>query len=291
MVITDMDYNNIASHYEEILGRDLYKNKEVNACPHCDSNKIIKYGNYKNGQRYKCNICGRTFCKRTHTPFYYSKKNPGIWLKYIELMLENNTLKGCSEKLEIDISTAFYWRHKILNILMKVREPNKLETYIEMAKVLMKESFKGSRNAPKEEREVLWTIIAADNEEKIVARPICKSRWDYKAFNKIIYSRIDKASYILGRGDRFLWSIERKHNKGKTPISDEDNILIHYFRGIKKSMIRYYGVATKYLTHYLYWITIFSVQNNFDAISLLYNIIDRFSYIRNKDIKDMYLEL
>lgn len=288
MVILDTNYKNISDHLEYLLGKDLFNNKKVDNCPHCDSYKIIKYGSYKNGQRYMCKMCGRTFCKRTFTPFYYSKKTPSLWMKYIELMLQNNTLRECSEKLEINIGTSFYWRHKLLNTLMQIREPNKLNSYIEMAKIFMKENFKGSRRVTKIERETIWTIIASDSEDKVIARPICKSRWDSNAFNKIIYSRIDSDSYIIGHGDRFLWSIERKHNKGKK-IVEENNILKSYYLEIKRSMMRYYGVASKYLVHYLYWITIFCVKQAFDSVALLYRLISMNSYIKNKEFKEINL--
>lgn len=291
MVILDKENEKLENKLEELLLEDLFAKAKDKGCPHCQNGKVIKYGNYKNVQRYMCKICGRTFSKRTFTPFYYSKKSPSLWVKYIELMIENNTLKECSEKLDIDLGTAFYWRHKILNSLMKVREPNRLDKYIEMAKIYIKENFKGSRMPKQEERETIWTIIAADSEEKIVARPICKVRWDINAFNKIIYSRISKDSYLIGRGDRFLWTIERNHNKGKEVIVNDENILMDYFRTIKIGMRRYYGVATKYLTHYLYFLTIFCVEKSFDALSLFYKLIVQSSYIENKEFKKMQLKL
>lgn len=290
MVITDVDYRDIYEHFDELFSRSLFNNK-VNTCPYCDGNNIIRYGNYKHGQRYMCKICGRTFCNRTATPFYCSKKNPSTWIKYIELMLQNNTLKECSEKLCINIGTAFYWRHKILCALMEFRKVNKLENYVEMSRLLIKESYKGSRNAPKEERKILWNIIAADNNEKILACPLCKSRWDLKAFNKKVYSKIDKESLVIARGDRFLWAIERKHNEGKKVVIDEENILKVYFREIKKSMRRYYGVATKYLTHYLYFITIFCVKKTYKSLDLLYKLINLRTYNKNNDFRNLILQV
>ncbi len=32
-------------------------------CDHCSSSEVIKYGKYKNIQRYKCKCCGKTFLK------------------------------------------------------------------------------------------------------------------------------------------------------------------------------------------------------------------------------------
>jgi putative transposase len=38
-------------------------------CPHCGSEKVIKYGSYKGVQRYYCNVCKRKF-KADDTPFH-----------------------------------------------------------------------------------------------------------------------------------------------------------------------------------------------------------------------------
>ena len=38
-------------------------------CPHCGSEKVVKYGKYKGVQRYYCNVCRRKF-KADDTPFH-----------------------------------------------------------------------------------------------------------------------------------------------------------------------------------------------------------------------------
>jgi transposase-like protein len=52
----------------------------------------------------------------TNTPFSGSRY-PEKWVKYIEMMVEGYTLPKIAERLKIHISTSFYWRHKILNVL------------------------------------------------------------------------------------------------------------------------------------------------------------------------------
>lgn len=286
MVITDTNYIQINNHIEGVLQKDILKDKIIKDCPHCNSIKIIKHGSYKNGQRYKCKDCLKTFCKRTFTPFYYTKKDTYTWMRFVELMLENTTLRGCSKHLGVDLTTAFYWRHKILRTLIKVREADKLVDYIEMTKVSIKENFKGSRNIPEGERKDVWTIIAEDKNEGVVSRPICKTRWSQENFKKIIYSKVDEKSYLSTYGDRFIWSISRKHNEGKQVIVS-NNILRNYVRSLKLFMKRFYGVASKYLTHYLYFSNIFLINDSFDTMSLLYKIADFSSYIKCKSLKKL----
>jgi transposase-like protein len=63
-----------------------------------------------------CLHCGKTFNDMTNTPFSGSRY-PEKWIKYIKMMINGVTLPKISDSLKIHISTAFYWRHKILNAL------------------------------------------------------------------------------------------------------------------------------------------------------------------------------
>ncbi len=52
-------------------------------------------------------------------------------MEYIQLMLEGKTLKQCAKTLEISIPTAFYWRHKVLNALLRLGDGNLLSGIVE----------------------------------------------------------------------------------------------------------------------------------------------------------------
>jgi transposase-like protein len=41
---------------------------QVPVCPHCAGTHIVKDGNARGLQRYKCRACGKTFCALTGTP-------------------------------------------------------------------------------------------------------------------------------------------------------------------------------------------------------------------------------
>lgn len=86
------------------------------ACLHCGSLSVKKNGKYRARQRYLCKDCGKTFNDMTNTPLSGSRY-PHKWLKHFEMMIEGYTLPKISEALEIHISTAFYWRHKILKAI------------------------------------------------------------------------------------------------------------------------------------------------------------------------------
>lgn len=47
-------------------------------------------------------------------------KYPLKWLKYIEMMADGCSLRAIAKELKIHLSTAFYWRHKLLFALQSL---------------------------------------------------------------------------------------------------------------------------------------------------------------------------
>ena len=110
-------------------------------CIYCGSTSVKRNGKYRSRQRYLCNDCGKSFNDMTNTPFSGSRY-PEKWVKYIELMVEGCTLPKIAERLKIHISTAFYWRHKILNALGSLGF-NQLKGIVESDETFFRESMKG----------------------------------------------------------------------------------------------------------------------------------------------------
>lgn len=98
-------------------------------------------GKYRTRQRYLCKDCGKTFNDMTNTLFSGSRY-PEKWVKYIEFMVGGLTLPKIAERLDRHISTAFYWRHKILNAL-ELHGFNQLEGIVESDETFFRESLKG----------------------------------------------------------------------------------------------------------------------------------------------------
>lgn len=112
-------------------------------CVHCGSTSVKRNGKYRSRQRYLCKDCGKTFNDMTNTPFSGSRY-PEKWVKYVEMMVEGYTLPKIAKRLKIHISTAFYWRHKILNALRSLGF-NQLQGIVESDETFFRESLKGQR--------------------------------------------------------------------------------------------------------------------------------------------------
>lgn len=100
-------------------------NKETTAesfhvCPKCgkDHPKITKAGKTKGGKQiYMCHECGRRFVEDIGKPSYSSWYDISAWRIFIEDTIQEKTLDESAEKLGIFHSTAWSWRHKIMDKL------------------------------------------------------------------------------------------------------------------------------------------------------------------------------
>ena len=258
-------------------------NNEKHECPHCKCKNIIKHGKYKGIQRYLCKneSCGRTFSTNTGSVWYNSKKTYLDWVAYMGMMLEGETLKNCAVKLKINIATAFYWRHKILKSLARIGKNKVLKELVYMRKLRMKESFKGEKYIEKSTRDKIWVILASDNSKNIINEPLCRNIWDSYNYKDKVHSKLAPSCKILVTNDNFL-NLEAKRDK-KGPIypqKDEKSFLNNYYNQVKLFLKRFYGVATKYLKGYLYWVSLFFDKEKFKTIKFFkdsyiqfYNII------------------
>ena len=134
------------------VGQVLAKHEnEISNCPHCNSHVLSRWGNTSQGkQRYRCKNCYKTFSTLTGTSLFRMKK-PGKWLKYIECMCLSNSLRYAANKLDINLKTAFRWRHPFLKSPSE-HKPTKLAGIIEADETFVPESFKGSKKMLRESR-------------------------------------------------------------------------------------------------------------------------------------------
>lgn len=116
-------------------------------CPHCESENIKGHGKYRGRQRYKCKDCGKTFNDTTASPLA-GTHYPDKWAEYIQCMIEGKTLQQTADQLDIHISTAFYWRHKVL-IALNAMESDFLQGLVESDEKFFLESNKGKNQVAK----------------------------------------------------------------------------------------------------------------------------------------------
>lgn len=283
MIREDIHLKKLDLHINELLRKDFYKDRQISCCPICKSIEYIKYGSYKGIQRYKCKGCGKTFSNSTNSLWSYSKHKPTKWIEFIELMMEKRSLRFCASKLKINLSTAFYWRHKILHGLTINSLPNKLKGKIHIGKTLIIENFKGCRNIETPLRRNIWVVGAKGIDDSMLVKPISIGNWNFKSFNEKIYSKIEKNSYLISYGDRYITSVVKSHNKILIKETVDENRIRFLKINLKNWLKSFCGIATKYLEEYLSFFILFNLEKDIDYMNLINNLNlgDRFISIRN----------
>jgi len=282
---------------------DLLKLSNNYKCPYCQSTKINKNGTSSHKYpQFICRNCKKTYTIRTNTIFYYSKKNIQLWKEYIELFSQGLALRKIVEKMEgrICYTTAFYWRHKILEVMKNFDNHDKLDGIVEADETYFNESQKGNkhitnrkprkRGFSSENRIVglshnkVCVLTALDRNKHSFNKPV-----GYGKVNKdqvaILQHRIQDNSILITDGDKsykVLKDIKLKQLKFGKPQSKVYHLsnINNFHSKLKQFMVRFNGVATKYLDNYVNYFN--DIRNRIDYFNQLLNLQ---GYYRVKDLR------
>ena len=300
------DFKCIDSKREERLIRfqaKIYdkslKNKAINnnnkekVCPYCKTVEVIKFGKFNGVQRYRCKNreCGRTFNEKQDSPFRYSKKFRKLHKDYHELYKKGLTIRECATKLNISIVTSFFWRHRFLYDLKCINYVEKLCSYVELTRFVIIENFKGNRTAINKERGKISIVNGIDDSINIISIVAARNHLGFTELRENIAPRIDKKAYAIGILDGRLNSFSKKHNKiNKIKIRKEETTRIDELYSVKTKrwFKKFYGVATKYIDHYLNW-RAYEYKNNIEYDYRLNNYERRSLTIELKAGIDTYI--
>ena len=130
--------------FKQLILSHNHGDSERPCCPHCKSVHVVKNGHVKGGQRYMCKDCKRTFAITNNTILFSSKKPLGTWEKYLECMMNKFSLRKCAEVCEIGLSTAFIWRHKILDALQNMHNEVIINGIAQADETYFSVSYKGN---------------------------------------------------------------------------------------------------------------------------------------------------
>jgi predicted CXXCH cytochrome family protein len=132
----------------EIAGPVQVQPKEKGSCPHCGSSHVSRYGKTPAGyQRFICVDCHKTFGERERPVWLGSHFPKEVWMEYIRLMNMGASIRTIAEALDINPTTAFYWRHKILDALKDGKSDAVLEEHTQVDETFTYRSNKGNKNA------------------------------------------------------------------------------------------------------------------------------------------------
>ncbi|WP_459817390.1 IS1595 family transposase [Campylobacter concisus] len=250
--------------------------KEIKECPHCRSTRFKKNGITHGKQRYICNDCKKTFAITNDTILFSSKKDLSVWKKYIHCMIEKYSLRKTAEICDINLSTAFNWRHKILDTLQEMQESVKLDGIIEADETFMPISYKGHHkdfNFPRSakhrgtantkrglSKELVCIHCVVNLDGKFIAKISNLGKPNIVSLSRVIQGRIERESIFVTDSLRSYLKLSNDMNLNHIRIPRNKHInggfniqVVNSYHSRLKAMLTYNfkGVSTKYLNNYL----------------------------------------
>jgi len=255
---------------------------EVTTCCHCDGQKVKKWGRSAGIQRYKCtsDSCGKTFNALTGTALS-GLRNKEKWFDYLLCMLDSLPLRKAAKRVNVDLTTAFRWRHRFLQAPTK-SQAKKVMGIVEADETFFLESFKGKRTIEKRKpRKRGGEGKKSNSNEKIAvlivrdrAGQICDFVLD-KLSKDMIHSHlkpiVDQDAILCTDGASYYKSFAQQeqiaHHRLITldkqrVIGKEFHIqnVNAYISRLKTWISRFHGVGTEYLANYLGWMRLFETS-------------------------------
>ncbi len=253
-------------------------------CPHCQHQDIVRNGSINKTPRFKCKACGKTFSFSTYRLRYRSQKSRAFWSLYIDLMFQGLSVRKLRYQMRLHgmnicQNTAFYWRHKILALLLQAIRTN-LSGVVEADETFFPLSFKGKKGPNRKatdlgrrphKRGEAASQRGISKEQVCVSTAVARSGGSY--MKSVCLGRMSINDFHLNLAQHINWSkttlMTDGHNAYVPPSSATNalHVRVHHFgRGakhintvnsahshLKQFMKRFNGVATKYLDNYLVW--------------------------------------
>lgn len=121
------------------------------ACPHCSAVAVGGHGERSGIRRFLCADCHKTFTRFTGTILEKSRWHWDVWVKVLEMTLNDYSLKTMKRVLEIDldcgginVKTLHAWRLKLIHAMASMPQPI-LHGVVQMDETHLRESQKAAR--------------------------------------------------------------------------------------------------------------------------------------------------
>lgn len=250
------------------------------ACPHCASTALVRFGHTGGQQRFRCKACTRTFVALTGTPLLCLREKEKL-LAHATCMSRGETIRSSAARVGLSVDRAFRWRHRFLEFLAR-QQPRALTGVVEADETFFPLSFKGQRKGlprpakPRGGRRMRPRRDDEAPEDRQVPVLVVMQRGsrcthdavldglDAKHMTAVLRVALSPDAVLSTDGNASYGVAARTlgieagsfvasyHGPGGTGAWHVQNVNAYHAR-LKGWMARFYGVATKYLDHYLGW--------------------------------------
>jgi transposase-like protein len=318
------DYNQLLSKMKlnqkvineaaDALHKIIFREKEMNK-------KLVKYGKTSKGrQRYIHKETGKTESVTTRTIVRYTKKSYNQWSMFIKYMLYGLSLRAISLEVGISKTTAFAWRHKVIEAMKDYQEVIQLSGEIQADETYFLLNMKGPWNkkkmprAPKKNgrpgihrgisNEHVCVLVAIDENDQILTKIIgqgnplkenLQSALQGKVAPESCFTTDSKSAYryvVEKLGCNLTQIPSGYHVKGESSLG----VINQYHSELKTWISRFKGVSTKHLENYLMWFRFmkylnYQMPSNYHAYESMKYTISNDILIKTSDIYQKFFPI
>ncbi len=261
-------------------------------CPHCGTTNFYKWGTLSGLQRYKCKECNKTFNILTNTPLA-RLRHKEVWSEYMKDLIGGTTIAKSAEHCGIAISTSFRWRHRMLKAANSVKA-NSLHGIVELDEIHFLRSEKGNHSLDrKPHKRGSWAkkglslkqftpVLVARDRNGNTTDAVLENSQD-GTISQVLLPLLDHKDVLLCSDSKssyksFANVFDFAHetiNAGKEHVRGIYHVqnVNAYASRLKRWMVRFHGVSTKYLDSYLGWRRMIDTQKGLTADGLLKIIV------------------
>lgn len=259
-------------------------------CPHCSCARKHRCGQASGLQRFRCLGCSRTFNALTGTPLARLRKKE-CWLAFLKCLLESRTVRDTADVVGVHRTTSFRWRHRFVPAAMRDR-PGTLSAIVEADETYRLESQKGSRSLTRRARKRGGVArrrgINREHDCLLVARDRNGNTLDFHTGRgQVTVAQLQQCLKPVLPDDVLLISdgaLAYRHFAVDAGITHEainvragsrarGAIHIQNVNGwhsrFKSWLVRFRGVASRYLINYSGWLRILDARRLTSPASLL----------------------
>lgn len=260
-----------AAQQEEVIA--LLEHMAPTSCAHCAGSALYRWGQRSGLQRYRCRNCGHTFSALSGTELAHLR-HKALWLSYGEALSNGLTVRRAAAHCGIDKDTAFRWRHRFLRQAAQTKA-ERLEGIVEADETFFPHSLKGQRNLsrPAHQRgsnihrrgtgaEHVPVLILRDRHGATADFKLAKA--DFASIEPILRQHVAPDAVLCSDGAAIYRQAARQIPLAHRQLNLSQGVRVlgkvyhvqnvnAYDSRLKCWMVRFHGVATKYLENYLGW--------------------------------------
>lgn len=248
------------------------------SCPACKSSLLKGHGKYRGRSRYKCLACFKTFNDLTRTPLAGIHDADKMRQFAAKMADGGESLRKSCENFDIDMETAYNWRHKVLRGY-SVDPSRTLKGIAEADETFFLYSEKGDPTVSKHRRprkrggkakkagindEQVPVIVGCDRQGELILGVAGRGRISVKQIEQVLGNHIDPEATLCTDSHSSFRKFAKTHHikfqpvnisKGKRVVKGIYHIqhVNSAHTRLKSWIDRFHGVATKNLNNYAQW--------------------------------------